>query len=277
MRKLLTIVVLSFSLLSVYAQESIKILAIGNSFSEDAVEQYLYELGAATGDSLVIGNAYIGGCSLETHWNNAVANKKAYKFRKIIGGTKTEYAYTLLDCIINEDWDYITFQQVSTMSGIADSYFPYITHLLKYVKENALNESVQFVLHRTWAYAGSSEHPGFANYGKNQLTMYKQIVEATNKVAGAVSISLIIPSGTAIQNGRTSHIGDNFCRDGYHLSNGLGRFTAACTWYGFFTGKDVTENPYTPATIPLPEAEVAKNAARCAILHPDEIALRIEN
>ncbi|MDE6646879.1 MAG: DUF4886 domain-containing protein, partial [Prevotella sp.] len=40
----------------------IKVLAIGNSFSEDAVEQYLYELAAAQGDSLVIGNAYIPGC-----------------------------------------------------------------------------------------------------------------------------------------------------------------------------------------------------------------------
>ena len=37
----------------------IKVLAIGNSFSEDAVEQYLYELAAAQGDSLVIGNAYL--------------------------------------------------------------------------------------------------------------------------------------------------------------------------------------------------------------------------
>ena len=38
----------------------IKVLAIGNSFSQDAIEQYLYELAHAQGDSLVIGNAYIG-------------------------------------------------------------------------------------------------------------------------------------------------------------------------------------------------------------------------
>ena len=39
----------------------IKVLAIGNSFSEDAVEQYLYEMARAQGYSLVIGNAYISG------------------------------------------------------------------------------------------------------------------------------------------------------------------------------------------------------------------------
>lgn len=35
----------------------IKVLAVGNSFSQDAVEQYLYELAEAQGDSLIIGNA----------------------------------------------------------------------------------------------------------------------------------------------------------------------------------------------------------------------------
>ena len=48
----------------------LRILAIGNSFSQDAVEQYLYELFAASGKKVIIGNLYIGGCSLERHYNN---------------------------------------------------------------------------------------------------------------------------------------------------------------------------------------------------------------
>ena len=55
----------------------IKVLAIGNSFSEDAVEQYLYELAASQGDSLVIGNAYIGGCSLEMHLDNLKTSRRS--------------------------------------------------------------------------------------------------------------------------------------------------------------------------------------------------------
>ena len=35
--------------------KTIRVLAIGNSFSEDAVEQYLYELCAENGDQLIIG------------------------------------------------------------------------------------------------------------------------------------------------------------------------------------------------------------------------------
>ena len=64
-RKGLTILSLML-LVSIGLQaKTIKVLAIGNSFSEDAVENYLYELAAAQGDSLVIGNAYIGGCSID--------------------------------------------------------------------------------------------------------------------------------------------------------------------------------------------------------------------
>ena len=45
--------------------DTIKVLAIGNSFSQDAVEQYLHELGEAEGITMIIGNMFIGGCSLD--------------------------------------------------------------------------------------------------------------------------------------------------------------------------------------------------------------------
>ena len=37
-------------------KDTLRVLAIGNSFSEDAVEQYLWELGQETGVEFVIGN-----------------------------------------------------------------------------------------------------------------------------------------------------------------------------------------------------------------------------
>src|SRR5690554_4668636 len=61
----------------------IKILAIGNSFSQDAIETYLHELAEAEGISVIIGNLYIGGASLELHWKNASNNTAAYDYRKI--------------------------------------------------------------------------------------------------------------------------------------------------------------------------------------------------
>ena len=68
----------------VYAQQkTVRILAIGNSFSQDAVEQYLHELAEAEGISTIIGNMFIGGCSLERHVKTARENAPAYAYRKI--------------------------------------------------------------------------------------------------------------------------------------------------------------------------------------------------
>ena len=48
-----------------------KILSIGNSFSEDA-QRYLHQIANANGDDIFCANLYIGGCSLERHYNNII-------------------------------------------------------------------------------------------------------------------------------------------------------------------------------------------------------------
>lgn len=45
-------------------QKIIKLLAIGNSFSQDALETHLYELSQADNSNIIIGNLYIGGLLL---------------------------------------------------------------------------------------------------------------------------------------------------------------------------------------------------------------------
>ncbi|MFT3751544.1 MAG: DUF4886 domain-containing protein [Paludibacter sp.] len=256
----------------VFGQNVIKILAIGNSFSEDAAESYVDDLAKADGVQLIIANMYIGGCSLETHWNNAATNSAAYSYRKIVNGVKTTLSNkTLQEAITDESWDYITFQQVSQYSGKYATYFPYLPNLLNYVKGLATNPNVKYCMHRTWAYATNSTHSEYDYYKKDQAIMYDSIVAVTNKAAEKVGISIIIPAGTAIQNGRTSYVGDNFCRDGYHLSLGLGRFTAACAWYEKLLGKSVFNNTFIPSGVSATEANIARNAAHYAIVTPDNV------
>ena len=265
--------ILIFSLFTpAYGVNVIKILAIGNSFSEDAVESYVDDLANADNVQVVIGNMFIGGCSLETHWNNANANTPAYSYRKIVNGVKTTVgSKTLQDAITDESWDYIIFQQVSQYSGKFVTYFPYLPNLLNYVKTLATNPNVQYCLHRTWAYSETSTHSEYDYYQKNQMIMYDSIVAATNKVADKVGINIIIPAGTAIQNGRSSYIGDNFNRDGYHLSIGLGRYTAACTWYEKLLGKPVINNTFIPSGVTASEAKIAQNAAHYALQTPNTV------
>ena len=268
---LFVMVLISFHL-SLSASETIRILAIGNSFSEDAVENYLYNLGQTDDVTFIIGNMYIGGCSLELHWSNANSDAKAYSYRKInASGAKTTTAnVSIAEAVADENWDYISFQQVSQNSGQYATYFPYLTDLKAYVASLATNPQVKYMLHATWAYAQVNSHGGFANYGNNQTTMYEAIVDAASSAATTAGINIVVPSGTAIQNARTSFIGDNFCRDGYHLDLGVGRYTAASTWYEKLTGNSVVGNTYT-AGLSASYVDIAQNAAHSAVLTPKSV------
>ena len=254
-------------------KETIKILAIGNSFSQDALETYLYELAKAENIKVIIGNLYIGGASLELHWNNAKENKATYQYRKIdVNGNKTNTPETsIADAIADEDWDYISFQQVSSSSGIYESYVEPLPLLFENVKQMATNPDVKYILHQTWAYAQSSTHSGFAHYNNDQLTMYSAIVDAVWRAKELAPIDIIVPAGTAIQNGRTSDIGDNFCSDGYHLDVNIGRYTAACTWFEALFNVNVIGNSFKPEALSDFEAEIAQHAAHYAVKRPKEI------
>lgn len=256
---------------------TLRILAIGNSFSKDAVEQYLYELFDAAGQETVIGNMYIGGCSLDTHWENASNDNAAYTYNEIVGGAKTETAsQRLSEIIASEPWDYISLQQVSGESGKYDTY-THLPDMIDYVEGLATNPDMKIVLHQTWAYQSGSTHADFPDYDSDQMTMYNAIMQAVQQaVSDNPEIKLVIPSGTAVQNGRTSYIGDTFCRDGYHLNVDYGRFTAACTWFesiasdyeSFAGNSDVTFNTYKPEAVSDYYAEIAKAAAHAAVKEP---------
>ena len=257
----------------VYAQQkTVRILAIGNSFSQDAVEQYLHELAEAEGISTIIGNMFIGGCSLERHVKNARDNAPAYAYRKIgTDGKKREKGKMSLETVLaDEDWDYVSLQQASPFSGMYETYEASLPELIEYVKAR-LPKKTKLMLHQTWAYASTSRHSGFKNYNCNQLTMYQAIADAVKKAAKANKIKIVIPSGTAIQNARTSFIGDHLNRDGYHLDVKIGRYTAACTWFERIFKHNVVGNPYTPEGLDEARKAVAQKAAHAAVKHPYKV------
>jgi len=274
-KKNLLLTIFLFIIISIHASnnDTIRVLTIGNSFSEDAVENNLYNLGKTDNIVFIIGNMFIGGCSLEKHCNNAIQNKAVYSYRKINAkGIKTVTSgEKLSEAIIDENWDYISLQQNSGNSGILTTYFPYLTNLLAYVKKHATNPKVKYAFHETWAYESNSTHKDFGKYNKDQQTMYQAIIKSVKKATKKVGIRIVIPSGTAIQNGRTSIIGDHFCRDTYHLNLEYGRYTAACTWFERLTGKSVIGNHFVPSGISATYAEIAQKSAHYAVKHPYKI------
>ena len=261
--------------------KKLKILTIGNSFSDDSM-QWLYEIATNAGsediEEVWLGQLYIGGCSIDTHLNNIGFDKPAYQYRTrnstTKNGWKTEDNYKMKDAILSEEWDYISFQQASGFSGKPESY-ENLSALMEKVRELAPDAS--FVWHMTWAYQDGSTNPDIRDnysksYNSDQLTMYRAIVNAVkSEIIPKKEFVRIIPSGTAIQNARTSYKGDNLNRDGYHLTLDLGRYIAGLTFFEKLTGIPASQTTYAPNGLTEKDVLMAKESASNAIRTPFEV------
>ena len=274
MKRFISIIV--FVVISVFVasaqNDTIKVLAIGNSFSEDAVEEHLSGLLRAEGLTVIIGNMYIGGCSIERHVKNLRGDIADYRYRKIDPqGTMQEIkGYTLEKALADEDWDYVSVQQSSPLSGQPESYV-LLPELVGFVSARIPEDAVM-MFHQTWAYSEDSSHKAYVNYDRDQMKMYNAIVETVAAEVPKAGIGLVIPSGTAIQNARTSHLGTDLTRDGYHLSRPHGRYIASCTWLEAVFGINPVGNAYCPEGMTPKECRTAQKAAHKAVRKPTKIS-----
>ena len=243
---------------------TLRVLAIGNSFSQDAVEQNLYELALAAGDTLIIGNAYIAGCQIDLHYENILSDKAAYSYRKVVDGVKTtKNKVSIKSIITDEPWDVISLQQSSQYSG-KKSTFGNLASLKEEVVRLMPNKNAEIIWHMTWAYSTDSGHSGYKYYGNSQSAMNDSIYSAVCSELPKFDIDRVVPAGPAIQYAR-AQFGDILNSDGYHLSHDLGRYVAACTWCEFLTGRSVVGNPYYPETLSPKIARKAQKSAHKAI------------
>lgn len=273
MKKILTGIfaaVLCLSAVAATPKDTLRILAIGNSFSVNAVEQNLHAIADADGICLIIGNMYIGGCSLERHFQNSQNGSNDYSYRKIneYNVRKVKKNFTLEEALADEKWDIVTFQQASHYSGQAETYEPYLTDLIAFVSTR-VPAGTKLYWHQTWAYARDSHHKAFPDYGSDQDKMYSLIMECSAKACKDHKLT-IIPCGTAIQNERGTFVGDRLTADGFHL-NKLGCYTAACTWYQAICGGNVVGNTFRPQYLSEEEVLVAQKSAFAAVKKPYQV------
>ena len=133
--------------------------------------------------------------------------------------------------------------------------FNLTSSLQKKLKSDCSNKKVKFGWNLTWAYAQPSQwkkNQSFLTnyqdyYNQDQMTMYTAITDTVAQVVAPVGgFAVYIPTGTAIQNLRSSYVGDKLNRDGVHLNWSLGRYTAAMTWAAAL-GIDVNQITYRPS------------------------------
>ena len=224
--------------------DTLRILAIGNSFSDDGTEYLPALLRTAGIHNVTVARLYIGGCSLERHCNEYASGAENYKYSKAKNGVWTVVSEhcSLRDGIKDEPWDIITMQETSGLSGIYDNYRKWLPKLIEIVRNEATNPHASIVWHETWAYAVNSDHERFPLYDRSQAKMWNGIQSCVENLKKDFNIDVVIPSGKAIQLARETSLNNknkvpdackvyDLTRDGYHLNRQYGRYIAACTWF----------------------------------------------
>ncbi len=222
------------------SEAKLKVLAIGNSFSQDATA-YLHDFAKSAGVGMQVVNLYIGGCSLQTHWENAVSGEKLYLYEK--NGVSTEEYVSVGDTLDSEDWDFVTLQQQSSRSVDYGTYNPYLKNLSRFVGEKA--PCAEQVIFQTWAYEENSEIIFEKTPYKKQIDMFGALERAYYKAAAELGDLRIIPGGKAFQNAMAEGFYELF-RDTFHASIPHGRYLLSAVWFETLTGISAEEANFNP-------------------------------
>ena len=213
-----------------------KVLSIGNSFSQDA-QRYLKGVCDAAGVEIKNVNLYIGGCTLLRHYNNMIGDIADYELEMY--GESCGKTVTMKEILTSDDWDVITLQEASPRSTEIYHYEPYISALAKYVRE--LCPKAKIALHETWGYDEGTNRIKNLGFYKHR-DMFFAIEKCYTEIKDHIGAEIIIPSGKTMQllfdQGFLIH------RDGFHASLGLGRYAIALTWLKTLFGVKVFGNSF---------------------------------
>ncbi len=281
------------------ASKTVRLLTVGNSFADNALT-FLPQLAEAGGHELIVGRANLGGCTLERHWRHAAAyeadssDKEGSPYR---GGKRS-----LSDLLKQDNWDYVTIQQVSYKSHDPATYQPYADNLHRYIRERA--PQARIVAHQIWAYRVDDPRFVPANKGREPHThreMYEQVRKAYHALAARLDLG-IVPSGDAMYLADTDarwgyrpdadfviakakapslpkqkhslHRGwywrkgkdgaQSLKIDGHHASQ-AGQYLLGCVWYETFFGESVEENAFVPKGLDKAHARFLRRTAHKAV------------
>lgn len=237
-----------------------KVLAIGNSFSNDAM-RYLHKIAEAGGVEMKTVNLYIGGCPLSRHYANMNNDAAEYDFE--YNGDRTGIKVSIRQALQSDIWDVVTLQQVSQESVDYKTYQPYLERLAEYVKLHA--PKARLMIHQTWSYEENSARLNTELGYSSQRAMFDDLKSAYDEAARSLGDVQIIPSGQTMQYLIEAGV-ERVHRDTFHATLGTGRYALGLVWYEILTGKSCIENTFSGFDEPVSEGEaaIAKQAAHRA-------------
>ncbi len=240
----------------------LKILTVGNSFSYDLMD-HVYKIAQQAGvENIVLGNLYYGGCRVDQHYDFWANKKGAYTYYTNTSGTWTSKPNATYEAAFEvTDWDYISFQQSAQVKQSAPELLEHLPDLIETAK--SLCPTAKIIWHMPWA----NPH---GNYGGSIERMYQDLCRTSRTLIEPMpDIQLVIPSGTAIENIRSSYIDPSILlSDGWHLSGDVGRYVVGLTLVKQLTGLSIDHVTWTPSERTAAIRDICIEAANNAVACP---------
>jgi len=204
-------------------------------------------------------NLYIGGCSLYTHYINALEDLFLYSF--MFNGIDTHLKVSIKQALIANEYDVVTLQQASHFSFKPETYQPYTDFLFGYVKK--YNPNAKIYVHQTWGYKKDSKRLADMQFATHS-EMYDAVESAYDIMYNSNDFSGLLPSGKAINLLHTmGFCGADTHNDDIHLSKGLGQFTSSLAWLETLIGFCALDCDFSDFDAPVSD-QAALAAKKCA-------------
>ena len=187
------------SALCTLSAKELKVLMIGNSFSESVLIYLPSMVEAGKTHKLYLANAFIGGCTLERHCRNLDREQKKPDLKPYSYSTpgKKVSKENLSDIIKAHKWDIISIQQGSPHSPYKEKTHSFAQKLIAHVKK--LAPQAEIVVHQTWAYR--ADHGWFKkkDFKPNTRQMMHDMLTANYTELAKANKFRMIPVGNAVQ------------------------------------------------------------------------------
>lgn len=215
---------------SPHRKAALKILAIGNSFTNNSCQflpRLVHELNQ---DSVCIAKLTCDGSSLQDHWKAHIANSPIYSLKYSDGGDWHEAPIHTLDmALASLDWDVIVIQQVSYLAGDYSSYQPWLNRMVSLLRYT--HPHVKMAWHYTWAYRAGTTSESFKKYDFDPVKMHSEIIKCADRASA--EMPLRIYSATLINDMRAefTEVEDAFSSDGIHITDRRANYALSLLWY----------------------------------------------
>ena len=196
--KKIVLFALMMGVLGSLSAKELKVLMIGNSFSNSVLAFLPSMVEAGKTHKLKLANAYIGGCTIERHCSNIDAEKtnpalKPYTFNVVGEKSRKEKLSVMIKA---DKWDIITIQQGSVHSPYKEKTQELAKKLIAFVR--ALAPQAEIVVHQTWAYRGDHQWFNKKDSALTRQKMHEMVVANYAELAKTHNLRMI-PVGIAVQ------------------------------------------------------------------------------